>query len=67
MGKVIIKDFIKQKDGSFKGTVFAPHWEKTFKGKITIQSNDEIHLRGYLGTPLLGSTQTWMRVKNIEQ
>lgn len=64
VGKIIVDGFTKQEDGTYKGVVHAPHWDKTFKGKITIKSADEINLRGYLGVSLFGSTQNWKRVKN---
>lgn len=63
VGKIIIDGFVKQEDGTYQGIVHAPHWGKTFKGKITIQSEDKIFLRGYLGIPLFGSTQNWVRAK----
>lgn len=63
VGKLIIDGFTKQEDGTYKGTIHAPHWGKTFSGKITIESKDVIFLRGYIGLSIFGSTQTWKRVK----
>lgn len=61
VGTVILKHFVRQEDGSYKGTIYAPHWDKTFKGSITVKSADKLILRGYIGVSFLGSSQEWIR------
>jgi uncharacterized protein (DUF2147 family) len=63
IGVIILKNFVRQKDGTYNGTVFAPHINRTVKGTITPKSENEIILRGFLGISLFGSSQHWRRVK----
>ena len=44
------------------GRVFDPEGKKTYKGKIRVVDNGQkLDLRGFVGIPLLGRTQTWIR------
>jgi uncharacterized protein (DUF2147 family) len=45
------------------GTIYDPEEGKTYKCKLTLEKPDKLKVRGYIGTPLLGKTQYWMRVK----
>ncbi|MDR0620245.1 MAG: DUF2147 domain-containing protein [Bacteroidales bacterium] len=63
VGMTILKNFVHLKDGSYKGTVFAPHLDKTFNAVITVKNENEIVLRGYVGISLFGQSQTWERMK----
>lgn len=65
MGLRIMKDFTYMGDGVFKdGRVYDPNDGKTYCGKITIISADEIDLRGSIcGFSILGRTETWKRHK----
>lgn len=64
VGVKILSTF-KKKDGKTyeSGTIFHPDQNKNYSGIITMKSKDILHLRGYIGAPLLGQTQTWTRVK----
>lgn len=64
VGTVILKNFTRQQDGSYAGTIYAPHWGKTFKGKITVKSENLLELRGYIGLSIFGSSQNWVRAKD---
>ncbi|MCZ2442816.1 MAG: DUF2147 domain-containing protein [Flavobacteriales bacterium] len=66
MGLRIMKDFVYIGEGVFKeGRVYDPKNGKTYCGKITIISENEIDLRGNIcGFSLLGRTETWTRIKN---
>jgi uncharacterized protein (DUF2147 family) len=47
------------------GTVYDPHNGKTYKGKIYYRpETDTLELRGYVGIPLFGRTETWTRLKD---
>ncbi|MBE2246590.1 MAG: DUF2147 domain-containing protein [Candidatus Competibacteraceae bacterium] len=65
MGLRIMKDFTYTGKGIFKeGRVYDPNDGKTYCGKITIISDDEIDLRGSIcGFSILGRTETWKRHK----
>jgi uncharacterized protein (DUF2147 family) len=65
MGLRFMKDFVYAGNGVFKeGRVYDPNDGKTYCGKITIISADEIDLRGSIcGFSILGRTETWKRHK----
>ncbi|MDR1345567.1 MAG: DUF2147 domain-containing protein [Bacteroidales bacterium] len=66
VGVTILKNFVRQEDNTYKGSIFAPHLDKTFKGAITSKSESEITVRGFLGISLFGSSQHWKRVNSIK-
>jgi uncharacterized protein (DUF2147 family) len=42
--------------------VLDPHNGKTYKAKITMKDDGKkLEMRGYIGMPLLGRSQTWVR------
>ena len=46
------------------GTVLDPEEGKTYKVRLTVvDGGKKLELRGYIGMPLLGRTQTWTRVE----
>jgi uncharacterized protein (DUF2147 family) len=53
-----------QKDGSEYngGKILDPDNGKVYKSKMTLQDNGaKLDVRGYIGVPMLGRTQTWLR------
>ena len=42
------------------GTLYDPKTGKTYHGNIKLEGN-KLELRGYVGIPLFGENQTWMR------
>lgn len=54
-------------DGNNKwndGKLVDPESGKTYSGKITLSDNGQsLDLRGYVGTPMFGRSQTWKRIK----
>lgn len=42
------------------GTLYDPKSGKTYHGQIKLNGN-QLELRGYIGIPLFGATQTWTR------
>ena len=42
------------------GTVYDPKSGRTYHGQIKLEG-DQLYLRGYVGIPLFGETQTWTR------
>ena len=63
VGVIVLRNFVRQKDNTYMGSIFAPHLDKIVSGAITSKSEDEIVVRGYFGISLLGSSQKWKRVK----
>jgi uncharacterized protein (DUF2147 family) len=46
------------------GEILDPNKGKIYKSRITlIDGGKKLEMRGYIGTPLLGRTQTWLRVE----
>ncbi len=47
------------------GTLYDPESGKTYQGQFEAKG-DELKLRGYVGIPLFGRTETWHRVEQVE-
>ncbi len=48
------------------GEILDPKNGKTYRCTIQLKSNNqELNVRGYIGMPLFGRTQTWQRVNDI--
>ncbi|MDN3399216.1 DUF2147 domain-containing protein [Psychrobacter sp. APC 3426] len=46
------------------GKLVDPESGKVYSGKLTLSDNGQsLDLRGYVGTPLFGRSQTWKRIK----
>ena len=54
---------MKPDDGGYGGgQIFDPGNGKTYRSKMTlIEGGKKLQVRGYIGTPILGRTQTWLR------
>ncbi|MBC7413678.1 MAG: DUF2147 domain-containing protein [Herminiimonas sp.] len=54
---------MKPDDGAYAGgQILDPGNGKTYRSKMTlVDSGRKLQVRGYIGTPLLGRTQTWVR------
>lgn len=54
---------MKPDDGAYGGgQILDPGNGKTYRSKMTlIEGGKKLQVRGYIGTPLLGRTQTWTR------
>jgi uncharacterized protein (DUF2147 family) len=61
VGSLILKNFAVQEDKTCKGSIFAPQLNKDLKGVITVKSENEIEVRGYLA--FFSGKQFWKRVK----
>ena len=62
IGLVFMKGFkFNGKDEWSGGTVYDPESGKTYKGKIWLDNDTTLGLRGYIGISLLGRTEKWTR------
>lgn len=62
LGMTILNGLHKDGDVYDGGTVLDPHNGKTYRAKLTVTDNGQkLDMRGYIGTPLFGRTQTWIR------
>jgi uncharacterized protein (DUF2147 family) len=44
------------------GTIYDPVSGRTYRCTLQLDGENRLHLRGYVGVPLLGRTTTWIRV-----
>jgi uncharacterized protein (DUF2147 family) len=64
LGMTIIKGLRKEGSEYGSGQILDPKNGKLYKCVITLEGNDKLKLRGYIGVSLFGRTQYWSRVKN---
>lgn len=63
VGQQILRDFVWDKRGYFKGKVYAPDVNLTVSGTAEPIGNDTLKARGCLFGKLVCKTQVWTRVK----
>ena len=62
IGLRVLRDFTADGEGKFSGgTIYDPENGKTYKCVITVLSEDQLDVRGYVGIPALGRTENWTR------
>jgi uncharacterized protein (DUF2147 family) len=62
LGIKIMYDFVYDGDNKWvSGKVYDPKNGKTYSGKITLVSPNELNLRGFIGISLIGRTAIWKR------
>jgi len=49
------------KDGKWQGNIYDPGSGKVYKSQITVSSDGKLLMRGYIGAPMFGRTQEWIR------
>ena len=61
-GMVILTGLKKDGDEYTGGEILDPAKGKTYKSKMHLtDGGKKLSVRGYIGTPMLGRTQTWVR------
>ena len=63
LGLVIMWGFEKEGDSWTGGTILEPQTGTTYKCKVHFAPPDSLKVRGYVGVPLFGRSQTWKRVR----
>lgn len=62
LGMTILTGLKKDGDSWTGGHVIDPKNGKTYNAKVTpIDGGKKLEMRGYMGVPMLGRTQTWIR------
>lgn len=62
IGMTILSGLRKNGDSYDGGTILDPKNGKTYKSRITLKDNGKkLEMRGYIGAPMFGRTQTWVR------
>jgi glucan biosynthesis protein C len=63
LGLEVLQGLVPELDGTWtRGTVYDPGSGNTYTCRLTMDGDDRLRLRGYVGIPLLGRTATWIRV-----
>jgi uncharacterized protein (DUF2147 family) len=57
----IITDETRTPDGKWLGHITDPRDGSSYQAEIWVDGAGELHLRGFVGVPLLGQTQIWHR------
>jgi uncharacterized protein (DUF2147 family) len=57
--RMLLRNMRPEDDGRWHGTVTNPEDGQTYDAEIWVAEDGNMRLRGYLGLPLLGSTQVW--------
>ena len=60
-GLTIITNQRPAEDGTWLGKITDPRNGNTYQAKLWVDEGGNLHLRGFLGIPLLGSTQIWRK------
>jgi len=58
-GLTIIRNQKPTPDGSWLGEITDPRDGRTWQATLWVDENGNLHLRGFIGIPLLGATQIW--------
>ncbi len=62
LGMEILKGLHKGDDGWDGGTILDPNNGKTYRSQLrVVDGGNKIEVRGYIGIPLLGRSQSWLR------
>ena len=60
-GLTIITDEKPNGDGTWLGQITDPRDGDTYQAKLWLDESGNLHLRGFIGIPLFGSTQIWRK------
>ncbi len=67
LGIVLIWNLTYDGGGEYSdGYVYNPRDGKTYRMNVDVVDRDTLDIRGYIGIPLLGQTQTWKRVRRVK-
>ncbi len=61
-GLSILGNFVPDGDGGWKGGwIYDPEGGKTYRSVMHVAADGTLHVRGYVGIPLLGRSEVWTR------
>jgi uncharacterized protein (DUF2147 family) len=63
----LLRDLRLQDDGRWHGTVRNPEDGQVYQAEVWLPADGNMRLRGYIGVPMLGSTQSWQRFSGTVQ
>ncbi len=62
-GMLLLKDLSKDGNEWNGGTILDPNNGKVYKCYITLENEDKLKVRGYIGFSIIGRTQYWYRTE----
>jgi len=62
LGLIIIHDMVFGKE-EWNGKIYDPESGKTYQAQIEMPNAETLKLRGYIGSPIFGRTETWKRTR----
>lgn len=70
VGMVFLKNLVQSQNDSLqwaKGEILDPKNGKIYQSSLRLSKNGQnLLVRGYIGLPLFGRTQTWVRISDLE-
>ncbi|MBF0695485.1 MAG: DUF2147 domain-containing protein [Flavobacterium sp.] len=63
MGLTVLRDLVQNGDEYSDGHILDPKHGKLYKCYITLEDDNKLKVRGYVGVSLFGRTQYWHRVQ----
>ncbi len=63
----LLRDLRLREDGRWHGTVRNPEDGQVYDAEVWLPADGNMRLRGYIGVPLLGQTQSWQRFSGAVQ
>jgi len=62
LGMTILTGFTRNGNEYSGGTILDPENGKTYQSRMSVEDNGKkLNVRGYIGIPLFGRSQTWLR------
>jgi uncharacterized protein (DUF2147 family) len=62
IGLILLSDFsFAGKNVWDKGSIYDPREGKTYSCKLTLSSPERLEVRGFVGIPMFGRTETWTK------
>lgn len=61
LGLELLSGLRRVGDGEFEGTLYDPTDGATYRGRVTLTGARTLSLRGFVGLPLFGRSETWTR------
>ncbi len=57
--ETLLKGLVLGNDGRWHGSITNPEDGRTYDAQVWVPADGDMRLRGYIGLPILGSTQRW--------
>jgi len=62
VGMILLTDLVEDDDEWNEGEILDPNNGSTYSCYVSLESNEKLKVRGYIGFSLIGRTQYWYRI-----